>query len=86
VAPMLSHHKSGGACKVRPSSRKRDCIHLILVAVLARALYSASVLDQATVTCLRQLQEIRFFPRKTQKLPVERLSSLLPAQSTSEKA
>ena len=86
MAPMLSHHKSGGACKVRPSSKKRDCIHLILAVVSARVLYSALVLDRATVACLRQLQEIRFFPRKTQKLPVERLSSLLPAQLASVKA
>jgi hypothetical protein len=49
------------------------------------ALYSASVLDLETVACFRALQEMRFFPKKMENPPVERLSSTQPAQSTSEK-
>jgi hypothetical protein len=72
VAPMLSHQRRGAAGREIPSSRRRDWSHFSSAAALARALYSASVLDLAIVACLRQFQEIRFLPRKTQKLSVER--------------
>jgi len=46
---------------------------------LARALYSASVLDLDTVACFLALHEIRLEPRKIAKPPVDFLSSEHPA-------
>ena len=61
---MLSHHKTGQVETNAPSSDKREHNHLTLAAVLARALYSASILDQATVACFLQPQEIRLTSKK----------------------
>jgi hypothetical protein len=66
VAPMLSHHSVGGRENRRPISEHRDIIQESSAAVFARALYSASVLEWATVCCFLQLQEIKLFPRKMQ--------------------
>ena len=66
VAPMLSHHIIGGDWSETPSSDKRVVNHLISAATLASALYSASVLDLATVACFLQLQETKLDPRKIQ--------------------
>jgi hypothetical protein len=49
-------------------------------------LYSASVLDLDTVAYFLALHETKFGPTKIAKPPVERLSSMSPAQSASEKA
>ena len=51
--------------------------------VLAIALYSASVLDQATVGCFLELQETRLCPRYSKKPLVERRSEESPGQSAS---
>jgi hypothetical protein len=45
---------------------------MISVVALARALYSASVLDQDTMGCLRALHDTRLEPRKIANPPVER--------------
>ena len=65
MALMLSQHKTGQVEIDAPSSDKREHNHLTFVAVLARALYSASILDQATVACFLQPQEIRLTSKNT---------------------
>lgn len=52
---------------------------------LAKALYSALVLNLAMVGFYFELQEIKFLPKKTQYPPVDFWSSGQPAQSASEK-
>jgi hypothetical protein len=56
------------------------------IVALARALYSASVLDLDIVSYLRALHEIKLGPKKTTKPPTNLLSSTQPAQSASENA
>jgi hypothetical protein len=63
---MLSHHIFGGVESVRASSLNRDWIQITSVAVLAIDLHSDSVKDLETVGYLRELQEIKLEPRKTQ--------------------
>jgi hypothetical protein len=82
----LSHHNLGEVLNRTPSSASKDSNQIISAVAISIALYSASVLERATVTCFRALQEIRLEPKNTANPPVERLSSILPAQSTSEKA
>jgi len=82
---MLSHHNTREQVTGAPSSKRRAHNHLVSTTALARALYSASVLDRATVFYFLQAQEIRLSPRNTQKPPVERQSSRHPTQSVSEK-
>jgi hypothetical protein len=53
------------------------------VITLAKALYSASVLDLDTVVCFLALQEIRLVPKNTTKPPVDLQSFGHPAQSAS---
>ena len=82
---MLSHHSTGEQVTGAPSSKRGAHSHLVSTTALARALYSASVLDRAMVFCFLQPQEIRLSPRNTQKPPVERQSSRHPTQSALEK-
>jgi hypothetical protein len=84
VAPILSHHNVRGWVNCIPISEQSDRIHDSSAAALARALYSALVLDLATVCCFLQVQEIKLSPRKIQYPHVERRSSRLPTQSASE--
>ena len=63
---MLSHHSTGEQVTGAPSSKRRVHSHLVSAVALARALYSTSVLDRATVYCFLQPQEMRLSPRNTQ--------------------
>ena len=66
VAPILSHQRVGAWENLRPISEHKDCSQDNSAIVFARALYSASVLEQATVCCVQQFHEIRFWPKKIQ--------------------
>jgi hypothetical protein len=83
VAPILSQKRAGADGKKTPSSESKDWSHVSSAAALAIALYSDSVLDQETVGCFLELQEIRFVPRKTQNPEVDFRSSGHPAQLAS---
>jgi len=81
---MLSHQSFGGVGSGMPGSWRREHIQINSAGVIATDLYSASVEDLETVGCLRELQEIKLEPRKTQYAPVEQRSSGHPTQSASE--
>jgi hypothetical protein len=53
--------------------------------VEAKARYSASAVDRDTVACFLVPQDIKLLPKKIANPVVERLSSLQPAQSASQK-
>jgi hypothetical protein len=59
---------------------------MISVVASAIPLYSTSVLKRDTIFCLLVHQEMRLGPKNTAKHHVDFLSSVHPAQSTSEKA
>jgi hypothetical protein len=69
---MVSHRSIRGTGTGMPSSVSKDCNHESSATVFAKALYSASVLDRATVACFLQLQEMRLLLKKTQYPLVER--------------
>ena len=48
--------------------------------VVAKAMYSASMLDWETIGCFRAFQEIKSRQRKLQKPPVDLRSSRQPVQ------
>jgi hypothetical protein len=54
------------------------------VVTLAKALYSASVLDQDTVAYFLELHEIKLGPKNTTNCPIDLLSFGHPAQSAHE--
>lgn len=64
MVPMLSHHKVGDRENRNPSSKHNERIQESSKAVFAMALYSASVLDLATIYCLKQLHDMRLSARK----------------------
>jgi hypothetical protein len=84
VVPILLHQSVGGCGRNIPRSQGRDWSQMSSVAVMARVQYSYSVLEWAIVRCLREDQEIRLGPRKTQKPLVNFLSLGQLAQSASE--
>ena len=59
---MLSHQRIGAGKEIF-SSRRRELIHMSSEEALATALYSASVLDRATIGCFLELQEMRLQPK-----------------------
>lgn len=83
---MLSHHIHGRSFNLTPSSLSRASFQISLAVAFAKALYSALVLEQETVACLRALQYIKFGPKNMAKPPVEHLSSKEPAQTASKKS
>ena len=60
-----------GAGKEILSSWRRELIQMSLDEALAIALYSASVIELATVGYFFELKEIRLLPRNTRKPPVD---------------
>jgi hypothetical protein len=72
-----------GACT--PISRNKDGTHIISAVILARVLYSASVLDHETVGCFLVLYKTRLQPKNMGKPPIDLLSSEQLAQSASPK-
>lgn len=74
---------AAGACI--SDSFNKVYIHMISAVVLAKALYSASVLERDTVACFLALQDTRLDHKNTANPHVDRLSSRLPAQSAYEK-
>ena len=85
MGPKLLNHKTGGRGRDTSSSLSQDCTYVASAAPFARALYSASVLDHETVGCFRALNETKLGPKKTRKLPVERMSLAHPTESASMK-
>lgn len=85
VAPKLSHHKTKVSLTRIPSSASKDSNHIISAVALAMDLYSALVLDLETVACFLALHDARLESKNIANPSVDLLSSILPAQSASEK-
>jgi hypothetical protein len=66
MAPILSQYSVGIHGKVTPSSLRRAWIQVSCADAFAKALYSDSVLDRATVGCFFELHDSRFLTRKVQ--------------------
>ena len=79
---MLSHHNVGDGKTIR-SSWRSELIQSNSEVALAIALYSASVLDRATLGCFLELQETKLLPRYMRNPLVERRSEESPTQSAS---
>ena len=58
---------------------------MTLKVLSAKALYSSSVEEQATVRCFLDFQDIGVFPKKTRWPPIDLWSLTLSAQSASLK-
>ena len=83
---LLSHKRRGRRSSVIPMSWRRCWSHVISTAVVARARYSASVLERETVGCFFDAHAMQFDPRKMQNPVVLLLVVGQPAQSASHKA
>ena len=66
------------------SSLRKVDNHIVSEATLARARYSASVVDRATACCFFELQEMGLETKKLIYAEVDVRSSTFPAQSASE--
>jgi hypothetical protein len=72
VAPMLWHHNLAECALGTHNSFNKDCIQITSAVVLARDLYSASVLDLDTLACFLVLQLMRLEPKNIANPPVDR--------------
>jgi len=80
----LSQRRWGDSGTGNARSFKSVDNHIVSEAAIARALYSASVVDRATALCFLELQEMGLEPIKLIYAEVDVRSSTLPAQSASE--
>lgn len=85
-APMLSHQVIVGLWIGCLSSWRRELSQIISAVVLVTGRYTAPVDDRATIGCFLAGQDNKFHPIYTGKPLMDLLSSVLPAQSTSQKA
>ena len=81
IAPLLSAYIIVGFVELRPISLKNFDNHIAWAVAHEKAIYSASTVDNATVSCHLHSQETG--PPATMKIDpsVERLESLHPAKS-----
>jgi len=68
----------GAVGRETPSSLSKDWSQHKSAAVLAKALYSDSVLEQETVGCFLELQERRLLPMKMQNPDVDLIWAARP--------
>ena len=74
----LLHHSTGGRHCTTLSSFNTNSIYIALAITFAKALYSATMLDQDTVACFVKLQDMRLELTKTARLLVDRQSHTQP--------
>ena len=84
IVPQLSTKMEVGASGFSPSSVNSCRIHTFSWVAFDKAMYSASILDNATVGCFLELHVVAP-PESIDTYPeIDRLSSILLPQSASE--